>query len=173
MESVWNDERVKLLRKLWPSAMSATEIAAKLGCFSHCTDGGRSAVIGKAHRLKLLSKMTVTSRRRGSVKMRAPAWKPNAVIPAVQEPWQTQSAPLSFAVDDPSFGPATILLRKDGKLHPNDALKSRSCRWPVGDPLHHDFHFCGKFALARAKGPTYCDEHFRKAYVSDTVKEVA
>lgn len=41
------------------------------------------------------------------------------------------------------------------------ALTERMCKWPVGDPKHHDFHFCGKNAL---NGLPYCAEHAALAY---------
>lgn len=43
----WTEERVALLRQLWGSGKSASEIAEMLG------DVSRNAVIGKAHRLGL------------------------------------------------------------------------------------------------------------------------
>jgi hypothetical protein len=45
----WDDERVALLRKLWPDC-SASQIAKQLGGVT------RNAVIGKAHRLGLTAK---------------------------------------------------------------------------------------------------------------------
>jgi GcrA cell cycle regulator len=30
------------------------------------------------------------------------------------------------------------------------------CRWPIGDPQHADFHFCG---APRASGRPYCQAH--------------
>ena len=38
------------------------------------------------------------------------------------------------------------------------ALTERMCKWPVGDPKHQDFHFCGKPSLP------YCAEHAAVAY---------
>lgn len=35
------------------------------------------------------------------------------------------------------------------------------CRWPFGDPLERDFHFCGK---QKADGKPYCDFHMRRAF---------
>jgi hypothetical protein len=34
------------------------------------------------------------------------------------------------------------------------------CRWPIGDPQHEDFHFCGKHKMA---GHPYCEFHVRRA----------
>ena len=47
----WTDERIDLLKSLWDSGQSASQIARELG------DGvTRNAVIGKAHRLGLKSR---------------------------------------------------------------------------------------------------------------------
>lgn len=50
----------------------------------------------------------------------------------------------------PVLGSATLL-----------SLGDRSCKWPVGDPLSPDFHFCGKSACT---GMPYCVEHAQVAY---------
>ncbi len=41
------------------------------------------------------------------------------------------------------------------------ALTERMCKWPVGDPKHQDFHFCGR--PAQLSMP-YCAEHAAIAY---------
>jgi GcrA cell cycle regulator len=41
-------------------------------------------------------------------------------------------------------------------------LSSQTCRWPIGDPKHEDFRFCGK---AVVPGKPYCSEHCATAYV--------
>jgi hypothetical protein len=51
--SDWTDERVIRLKALWADGLTASQVAAELGGFEHCMDGGRSAVIGKVHRLHL------------------------------------------------------------------------------------------------------------------------
>ena len=40
-------------------------------------------------------------------------------------------------------------------------LTERTCKWPVGDPLKEDFHFCGAEAC---DGSPYCKYHARMAY---------
>jgi GcrA cell cycle regulator len=47
------------------------------------------------------------------------------------------------------------------------ALTERMCKWPVGDPKHADFHFCGKTAQA---GMPYCAEHAAIAYQPSSKK---
>jgi hypothetical protein len=36
------------------------------------------------------------------------------------------------------------------------------CRWPIGDPRHADFHFCG---APQVPGRPYCELHWRMAFV--------
>ena len=40
-------------------------------------------------------------------------------------------------------------------------LTERTCKWPVGDPLKDDFHFCGGEAPDTSP---YCTYHQRLAY---------
>jgi GcrA cell cycle regulator len=40
-------------------------------------------------------------------------------------------------------------------------LTERMCKWPIGDPKHPDFRFCGKPSIP---GMPYCGEHCAVAY---------
>jgi GcrA cell cycle regulator len=40
-------------------------------------------------------------------------------------------------------------------------LKNNDCRWPIGDPQHADFHFCGKPTAVRAP---YCEFHMQRGW---------
>ncbi len=42
-----------------------------------------------------------------------------------------------------------------------DTLEKNDCRWPIGDPRHADFHFCG---AQQAMGRPYCELHWRMAF---------
>lgn len=44
-----------------------------------------------------------------------------------------------------------------------DDLTNDTCRWPIGDPLADNFHFCGAQADLAA-GRSYCAAHHRLAY---------
>jgi GcrA cell cycle regulator len=63
----WTEERVGLLRQLWGSGKSASEIADLLGGIS------RNAVIGKAHRLDLSGRPSPIRRKDESEGKAAPA----------------------------------------------------------------------------------------------------
>jgi GcrA cell cycle regulator len=40
-------------------------------------------------------------------------------------------------------------------------LEANDCRWPVGEPRHPDFHFCGE---PQACGRPYCEHHWSMAF---------
>jgi GcrA cell cycle regulator len=40
-------------------------------------------------------------------------------------------------------------------------LEKNDCRWPIGDPRHADFHFCG---APQTPGRPYCELHWRMAF---------
>jgi GcrA cell cycle regulator len=40
-------------------------------------------------------------------------------------------------------------------------LEKSDCRWPIGEPRHPDFHFCGAPQL---DGRPYCELHWRMAF---------
>jgi GcrA cell cycle regulator len=51
------------------------------------------------------------------------------------------------------------------KPAPPDAfadLKPGACIWPIGDPRHSGFHFCGGRAI---EGRPYCGSHMANAYI--------
>ena len=76
----WTDERVSLLKQLWGEGKTAAEIAKVLG------DGiTRNAVIGKAHRLKLSSRLSPIQQNTVK-KPKAEAAAPRLVRPVVKMP---------------------------------------------------------------------------------------
>lgn len=40
-------------------------------------------------------------------------------------------------------------------------LTNNDCRWPIGDPQHADFHFCGK---RKVSGLPYCAFHVQRGW---------
>ena len=49
-------------------------------------------------------------------------------------------------------------------------LKINTCRWPIGDPVDEDFHFCGKNTVM---GKPYCAEHCAMAYAGSSKEQAA
>ncbi|MFO1033589.1 MAG: GcrA family cell cycle regulator [Hyphomicrobiales bacterium] len=163
----WTDERVELLRKLWTDGLSASQIAARLGM-----GVTRNAVIGKVHRLNLSGRQpaqraaapraTRKVSREPSVPGARPMGTPSlptAGATALKAFAQPQSRPMAQPLPEPK--PLRLVdLPKDGRitiLH----LSDKTCKWPIGDPTHDDFCFCGH---SPRDGSPYCEYHARIAY---------
>jgi len=159
----WTDERVELLRKLWAEGLSASQIAAQLGGVS------RNAVIGKVHRLKLSGRGRATA---------APARQKKASSAPASRPARAASPARAAA---PTVGATALQVQFDAEPVARQHLRAvdnnvvvpisrrldltqlteRTCKWPNGDPLSDDFHFCGN--EAGESGP-YCAYHARLAF---------
>ena len=55
-----------------------------------------------------------------------------------------------------------VEVNKETRVFTLTDLSAQTCRWPIGDPKHEDFRFCGKPVAA---GKPYCGEHCSVAYV--------
>lgn len=127
----WSDDRVAVLKKLWGEGKTAAEIAKELG------EGvTRNAVIGKAHRLKLSSRMSPIQQNTKKVK------------------------PVSDAATAPRrvSRKVPVYLGKEVKM---EDLRDKMCRWPNGDPQTDNFSFCGCKTM---EGMPYCENHAAIAY---------
>lgn len=51
-----------------------------------------------------------------------------------------------------------------------ETVLADECRWPFGDPLSGDFHFCGE---RKRDGSPYCDVHVRQAFQAAKPRSVA
>jgi GcrA cell cycle regulator len=146
----WTDERVELLKKLWQDGLSASQIAAELGGVT------RNAVIGKVHRLGLSGRGQPTSsikrqRRTHSTGMRRVrqmitvgnlALKPDQLPDVDMRPRRNVVVPIALKL--------SIF-----------QLTEKTCKWPIGDPGHDEFHFCGHDSLDNLP---YCEYHAGVAY---------
>ena len=160
----WTEERVELLRKLWSEGLSASQIATQLGGVS------RNAVIGKVHRLKLSSRGRAAAAPTRTKKASQGASATKSVVRAASAPRHVTA----------SIGATALQAQFDAEpvarqyLRPVEdvvvpisrrlqlvQLTERTCKWPNGDPLAEDFHFCGNDA--GESGP-YCTYHSRIAF---------
>jgi GcrA cell cycle regulator len=143
-EGGWTDERVAELRRLWDTGDSAGRIAAILG-------GGvtRSAVLGKAMRLKLTKRGNtgLQSRAKNVARPRGQKGQPkvNAIVARASIP----AKPLP-AVEVLSSGIGLL------------ALTTHTCCWPVGEATGSQQQFCGAHASLN-DGQPYCPRHTAKA----------
>ena len=150
---MWTDERVELLKKLWAEGLSASQVAKQLGGVT------RNAVIGKVHRLGLSGRAMPSrpARTRPQAPRTLVRGRPDPLTaePREEERQHSQSAQKSETnpIEERGLEPvqrATVL-----------TLTEHTCKWPIGDPLAEDFHFCGH--ESGESGP-YCKYHARLAF---------
>jgi GcrA cell cycle regulator len=153
----WNDERVELLKKLWSDGLSASQIAAELGGVT------RNAVIGKVHRLGLSgrakSPSVSTPRPR-----KAPVQRPTArtvSMPQVRGNVALKPMIVAEAYQAMELRPQEEVVVPMSRRVKIMELREAMCKWPMGDPTHEDFVFCGADCNF---GTPYCTYHSSVAY---------
>jgi GcrA cell cycle regulator len=161
----WTDERVEKLKKLWSEGLSASQIAAQLGGVS------RNAVIGKVHRLNLPGRAkaggTVATNRaakRPTVAPRAPNFAARVATRTVARPVGATMLKEEIEIDpaqEIQYRPASNVVVPISRKLALTELTERTCKWPVGDPLTDDFHFCG---CESPDASPYCNYHAKLAY---------
>lgn len=146
----WTEDRARDLRRRWLEGESAAQIARALGSVT------RSAVLGKAHRMGLSDSGRAAPANpavRGGCQRRVAPKK--APLVAAERPPIDLVRPGHPA---PVIQPPTPQTRVDSGV---------GCRWPVGDPLRPNFHFCDAEPV---RGRVYCGPHCRRAGMSDAPK---
>ena len=143
----WNEEKVNKLKELWGKGSTASQIAEIIGGIS------RNAVIGKAHRLNLSSKIK-TRNTTSSQNFNSNSEENNFK--------QKQGRKSKFK---------SLLIEKDFEPeNPKklEELDESSCKWPIGHPEEQSFYFCGRSSL---KDFSYCKLHLLYAYQPKGRKE--
>jgi GcrA cell cycle regulator len=153
--SGWTDERVELLKQLVADGLSAAQCAARLGGFKHCADGGRSAVIGKTHRLGIAQSRSsyVSKPRRGAGKTK----------PRKLHRLSPDHAALAQMRREAFRAEPDLVVPENERRGLLD-LQPGTCKWPIGDPKAPDFHFCNRMQIgtdshARRGMHVYCEFH--------------
>ena len=140
-----------------------SQIAAQLGGVS------RNAVIGKVHRLKLSSRgrATASPARQKKTQQAANSVKSSSRSATVSRSMTTSigatALQAQFDVDPIArhvLRPAENVVVPISRRLQLIQLSERTCKWPNGDPLTEDFHFCGNDSAET--GP-YCNYHARIA----------
>ena len=143
----WNEEKINKLKELWGKGSTASQIAEIIGGIS------RNAVIGKAHRLNLSSKIK-TRNASSNQSFNNNLEEDNSK--------QRQGRKSKFK---------SLLIEKDFEPeNPKklEELDESSCKWPIGHPEEKSFYFCGRSSL---KDFSYCKLHLLYAYQPKGKKE--
>ena len=143
----WTEEKVAKLKELWGKGSTASQIAEIIGGIS------RNAVIGKAHRLNLSSK--IKARNASSVQN----YDNNSEENNSKQKRGRKSKFKSLIIEK-DFEP-----ENPKKL---EELDESSCKWPIGHPEEESFYFCGRSSL---KDFSYCKLHLLYAYQPKGKKE--
>ena len=143
----WTEEKVAKLKELWGKGSTASQIAEIIGGIS------RNAVIGKAHRLNLSSK--IKTRNASSIQN----YDNNSEENNSKQKRGRKSRFQSLIIEK-NFEP-----ENPKKL---EELDESSCKWPIGHPEEKSFYFCGRSSL---KDFSYCKLHLLYAYQPKGRKE--
>ena len=143
----WNEKKIETLKKLWGKGSTASQIAEIIGGIS------RNAVIGKAHRLNLSSK--IKTRNTSS----SQDFDNNSEENNSKQKRGRKSRFQSLIIEK-NFEP-----ENPKKL---EELDESSCKWPIGHPEEESFYFCGRSSL---KDFSYCKLHLLYAYQPKGRKE--
>lgn len=165
----WTDERVEKLKKLWSEGLSASQIAAQLGGVS------RNAVIGKVHRLALPGRAKAGGTTATPARAKRPATPPRAANfttarPATSARPAARPAGAAVLKEEVEFDVAieedtrpldsNVVVPMSRRLGLTQ-LTDRTCKWPIGDPMKEEFHFCGNDSPDTSP---YCTFHAKLAY---------
>jgi GcrA cell cycle regulator len=142
----WNEEKVAKLKELWGKGSTASQIAEIIGGIS------RNAVIGKANRLNLSSKIKI---RNGSINKNF-----QNDLHTVSKQKRGRKSRFQSLVIEKDFEP-----ENPKKL---EELDDSLCKWPIGHPEEETFYFCGRSSL---KDFSYCKLHLLYAYQPKGKKE--
>lgn len=169
----WTDELVDRMSRLWLEGRSALQIACELG-------GGltRSAVIGKVHREGLAGRVKCGTRVLNADIIGA---NPIETVEAAQQCLDAVEMPKQLQERAADVQPPNSIQKKAGAVVQSIVpavsapetivslslkvtiveLHGSMCRWPIGDPMHDTFRYCGSPSKA---GAPYCQHHSKLAY---------
>ena len=143
----WTPETVELLKKLWGTGKTASQIAEIIGGIT------RNSVIGKAHRLGLPSKI----KKRVSLNSRNEKLSNNSSKPISKISRRNKFRSLLIEKDFEPENPKQL-----------EELTDNDCKYPIGHPNEKDFYFCGRTSL---KDFSYCKLHLLYSYQSKNKKD--
>tara|TARA_B100001741_G_scaffold288261_1_gene266320 strand:- start:121 stop:615 length:495 start_codon:yes stop_codon:yes gene_type:complete len=142
----WTEDKVNKLKELWGKGQTASQIAEIIGGLS------RNAVIGKAHRLNLSSKI----KTRSSTTQNKEYFKPNT------EETRRRGRKSKFR---------SLILNKDFEPAKNlqlEELNENTCKYMEGHPDEAGSSFCGRKNVEKF---SYCPLHLMIVFQPKGKKE--
>lgn len=143
----WTKEKTEELKRYMDDSLPAKEIAVKLG-----PGFTKNSVIGKASRMGLT--FPNTSARDPAVRKKIRDGKTVTHIPRATVRPKDRPPPLR----PPIVPVADVVTQATRSFAPQtmETLEAHHCRFPIGDPGHPDFRFCG---AQKFEGLSYCATH--------------
>lgn len=153
-QSPWTEEKTNKLKELLTAqpVISFEAIARYLGVT-------RNAVIGKAHRMKL-NKPAPRSPGKYQTKQRV----------SKKLPLARHQPPILPAPSNNKKSPILPLRLPSGAYIGMQDIGPHQCRWPYGDPLKPDFHFCGR--ETKTRNLSWCVGHLEKLFLKEQPKKL-
>ena len=142
----WTEEKVNKLKELWGKGNTASQIAEILGGVS------RNAVIGKAHRLNLSSKI--------KSKSTVQSYKSNLKSDVNNNKFKGRKGKFKSLLLNKDFEPAKNLSLEE--------LNENTCKYMEGNPDEKDASFCGRKNVEKF---SYCPLHLMVVFQPKGKKE--